>query len=114
MDCIFCKIGKREIPADVIFESGDVMVFADAHPKAPVHLLLIPKTHIQSVAHLSDIDGSIVSRLILTARDVAQKKGLVGYKLLINVGRDGGQVVDHLHVHLLGGWGKEEKVDVNA
>lgn len=104
MDCVFCQIIQKEIPSDVVYENEDVFVFKDAHPKAPVHLLVIPRMHIESMARLEDGQRGIVGDIFLAARDMAKKLGLVGYKLLVNVGRDGGQVVDHLHIHLLGGW----------
>lgn len=108
MDCIFCKIAKKEIASEMLYEDDDVYVFNDIHPKAPVHLLIIPKTHIQSVAHLEEGHGALVGKLVLTAKAMALEKGLAGYKLIVNVGREGGQVVDHLHLHLLGGWGSED------
>ncbi len=106
-DCVFCRIAKKEIPAEVIFEDEDVMVFEDKKPSAPMHYLVIPKEHIQSVARLKNNHKEIISKLIFTAKELAEKAGLKGYKLLFNVGRDGGQVIDHLHMHLLGGWTKQ-------
>lgn len=106
-DCLFCKISKGEIESEVIFEDSDIKVFKDLHPKAPIHLLVIPKVHIQSIAHLEINHNDIISKLIYTAKRVALEQGLPGYKLMFNVGREGGQVVDHLHLHLLGGWDKE-------
>jgi len=104
MDCIFCKIGKGEISSDVVYEDTGVKVFKDTHPKAPVHFLVIPKEHIQSIAYLKENHSDIISKMIYRAKEAAEKLGLNGYKLVFNVGRDGGQVVDHLHLHLLGGW----------
>jgi len=109
MECIFCKISNNEIPAEVIFEDGDVKVFKDIHPKAPIHLLVIPKVHIQSIAHLEANHNEVIAKLIYTAKKVAEDQGLKGYKLVFNVGREGGQVIDHLHLHLLGGWGQESR-----
>lgn len=106
MDCLFCKIAKNEIPSEIVFEDNDIKVFKDIHPKAPVHLLVIPKIHIQSIAHLEDDHNDIIAKLLYTAKRVAEERGLGGYKLLFNVGREGGQVIDHLHLHLMGGWGK--------
>lgn len=105
MDCLFCKIAQGEISSEVVFEDGEVKVFKDIHPKAPAHLLVIPKIHIQSIAHLAADHNDIISKLIYTAKHVAKELGLPGYKLVFNVGREGGQVIDHLHLHLLGGWG---------
>ena len=110
-DCIFCKIAKNEIPSETIFEDSDVKVFKDIKPSAPIHFLFIPKKHIQSIAHLEVDHNEIISKLIYTAKNVAKDKDLTGYKLVFNVGREGGQVIDHLHLHLLGGWEREENPD---
>ena len=110
MDCLFCKIGAGEIPSDIVFEDRDIMAFKDIHPKAPVHLLVIPKIHIQSIAHLEAEHSDIIATLLYGAKDTATRVGLKGYKLVFNVGREGGQVIDHLHLHILGGWnGKESQ-----
>lgn len=106
-ECIFCKISANEISSDVVFEDDDVKVFKDIRPKAPVHLLVIPKIHIQSIAHLEADHNDIIAKLIYTAKKVAEEEDLKGYKLVFNVGREGGQVIDHLHLHLLGGWHQE-------
>jgi len=106
VDCIFCKIACGEIGSETVYEDSGVKVFKDLHPKAPVHLLVVPKEHIQSIAHLEANHNFVISKLIYTAKDVAKKSGLTGYKLVFNVGREGGQVIDHLHLHLLGGWAK--------
>ena len=103
MDCIFCKIVKKEIPADIVFESKDLMIIKNIKPSAPIHYLVIPKKHIQSIAHLRGNHRDILAALIYSAKDEAKKLGLKGYKLVFNVGREGGQLVDHLHLHLLGG-----------
>ena len=107
MDCLFCKIAKNEIASDVVFEDEDVKVFKDIHPKAPVHLLIIPKIHIQSIAHLESNHHEIIAKLIYTAKRMASELSLQGYQLVFNVGREGGQLIDHLHLHLMGGWHKE-------
>ena len=114
MNCIFCKIASGEIKSDTVYEDNDVRVFKDITPKAPIHLLVIPKIHIQSIAHLESDHHDIIAKIIYAAKLAAAERGLTGYKLVFNVGREGGQVVDHLHLHLLGGWkGVEEKrVDV--
>ena len=101
MDCIFCKIIEKEIPADIIYEDKDVLVFKDINPKAKIHYLIIPKKHIESVDCLEDCDREIISNLIFTAKKIAKEKNIDGYKLLFNVGRKGGQIVDHIHLHLL-------------
>lgn len=102
--CLFCSIASGAIKTEMVFTDEAVCVFRDIHPKAPVHLLIIPREHIESVAHLEEGHAGIAARLIFTAKRIASEQGLSGYQLVFNVGRDGGQVVDHLHLHLLGGW----------
>ena len=111
-DCIFCKIGKGEVPSDTVFETNGVRVFKDIHPKAPTHFLVIPKTHIGSIAELDDNDQHVLVEMIYTAKRVAESLQLKGYKLVFNVGREGGQVVDHLHLHVLGGWREGKDQDI--
>ena len=101
--CIFCKIVKGEIPSTKVSENEDMIAFNDINPKAKVHVLIVPKKHIESVKHLEESDAQLVGELILAAQKIAKEKNLEGYKLVINVGREGGQIVDHLHVHLLSG-----------
>lgn len=105
-DCIFCKIIAKEIPAQILFENESLIVLQDIKPSAPFHHLIIPKDHIPSVAHLKEKDRQIIADLFFTARDEAKKAGLKGYKTIFNVGREGGQIIDHLHLHLMGGWTK--------
>ncbi len=107
-DCIFCKIVNGETPTRFLFENDTLVVFKDINPQAPVHLLIVPRKHIRSVNDLTDEDKKIVSEIIMTGRDMAKKEGVSepGYKLLFNVERGGGQVVFHLHLHLLGGWNR--------
>lgn len=107
MDCIFCKIAAGETDTELVWEDKDTVIFADIHPKAPVHFLILPRKHIASIKNLREEHKNMVSELIFAARDVAAEQGLAGYKLIFNVGREGGQVVDHLHLHLLGGWGSK-------
>ncbi|MCX6702931.1 MAG: histidine triad nucleotide-binding protein [Candidatus Wolfebacteria bacterium] len=102
--CIFCKIANKEIPSEFIFEDDKVFVIKDINPKAPIHYLIVSKEHIQSIIHLEDNHQEIISKMIFAAKSVAEKFGLKGYKLVFNVGKEGGQVIDHLHLHLLGGW----------
>ncbi|MEK7560989.1 MAG: histidine triad nucleotide-binding protein [Patescibacteria group bacterium] len=108
MDCLFCKIASGEIPSETVYEDEHIRAFRDINPKAPVHVLVIPKEHVESIAHLEANHHDIIARLIYTAKNIAEEGGLKGYKLLFNVGREGGQVVDHLHLHLLGGWGNKK------
>ncbi|NQU82897.1 MAG: histidine triad nucleotide-binding protein [Parcubacteria group bacterium] len=100
-ECIFCKIVNNEIPSEKVFESDSVLAFQDINPKAPVHILIIPKKHIKSIA--SESSEEVAKELITVAKQIAMDKGIVGYKLLFNVGKEGGQMVDHLHLHLLSG-----------
>lgn len=102
-DCLFCRIAKGEIPADIVMQNDDAVAFRDISPKAPTHILVIPKKHVTS---LDAADESVdLGALMRTAADVARKEGLVdpGYRVVINTGAHGGQTVDHLHLHLLGG-----------
>ena len=108
MDCLFCKIGRGAVPARVVFEDEFVMAFDDLRPKAPTHILVIPKQHIESIAHLEANHNDVIAKLIYAAKRIAAERGLTGYKLVFNVGRAGGQVIDHLHLHLLGGWDTSE------
>ncbi len=112
MDCIFCKIANKEIPADVVYEDDDVIAFRDIHPMAPVHILIIPKKHIRSVADVSKEDELLMGELIVTAKKLAEDLQISekGYKLLIRVGKHGGQEVDHIHLHLIGGAPLREEI----
>ncbi len=103
-ECLFCKIAARDVSSEIVYEGDEVIAFKDAHPKAPVHLLIIPKMHIESIAHLEENHTGVIAKLVYAAKNIAIEQGLKGYRLVINVGRDGGQVIDHLHLHLLGGW----------
>ncbi|MEK7593455.1 MAG: histidine triad nucleotide-binding protein [Patescibacteria group bacterium] len=111
MNCVFCKIINKEIPSEIVYEDGEIMVFKDIRPSAPIHYLTVPKEHIESIMRLENSHQAIVSKLIFIAKKVAQDAGLKGYKLIFNVGREGGQIIDHLHLHILGGWNKNEDVD---
>ena len=105
MSCLFCKIIKKEIPADIVFEDETVIAFKDIKPIAPVHVVIIPKKHIKSVADANDNDVLLMGKLIMAAKKIAEDLEISnkGYKLLIRVGKGGGQEVDHIHLHLLGG-----------
>jgi len=107
-DCLFCKIIAGELPGDFVYKNDLVVVFKSIEPKAPIHLLVVPKSdkHIDSVNDLEESDRQVISELFLVAKKVAKDFNLdqTGYKLVFNVGRGGGQVIDHLHLHLLGGW----------
>lgn len=103
--CIFCKIVSRTIPARVVFEDGDVVAFHDAHPVAPVHVLVVPRKHVAGVEDVSADESPLLGRVLLAARAVAAALDLSesGYRLVINQGAGAGQSVFHLHCHLLGG-----------
>lgn len=103
MDCIFCKIANKEVKGEIIYENDKVIAFKDIHPKAVFHILVVPKKHIESVDKLEENDKELVGEMALAAKNIAEDNNISGYKLVINVGRDGGQIVDHLHMHLLGG-----------
>ncbi len=105
-DCTFCRIVEGKTDTEIRYEDQHAVVFADIRPHAPVHLLVVPKKHIRSVNDLSDADGPLVAHLIDVARKTARAEGIErsGYKLLFNVESGGGQVIFHLHLHLLGGW----------
>jgi len=103
-ECLFCKIGEEEIPSERVFEDADIIAFRDIHPKAPVHILIMPKVHIASIALLKKEDEILAGKMIGIAKMLAAKEGLEGYKLVFNVGKKGGQIINHLHLHLMGGW----------
>ena len=104
-DCIFCKIAQKEIPTELLYEDEDVIAFNDIAPKSPVHILIVPKKHIDSVNNLEEENKELLGKLVLVAKDIAKEKGIseTGYRLIFNAGRDAGQTVDHIHLHLMGG-----------
>jgi histidine triad (HIT) family protein len=104
-DTIFGKIIRREIPAQIVYETDNVLAFRDISPQAPVHILVIPKKPIPNISALSPEDGALIGEVLLAAAEIAHKEGLAegGYRLVTNIGHDGGQTVAHLHFHLLGG-----------
>ena len=104
-DCIFCKIAAGEIPADIVYDDGEVLAFRDINPEAPVHLLLIPRRHIATLNDLSEADAALVGRLHLAGKQIAAELGVAesGYRTVINCNRDAGQLVFHIHMHLLAG-----------
>ena len=114
MDCIFCKIAAKQAPAEILMESDSVVVFKDIYPSAPVHYLVVSKKHIPSIKEVSHEDEALIGHLIHTAKDSAEKLGLSGYKLVFNVGKEGGQIVDHIHLHILGGWAKNKPGSINV
>lgn len=102
--CIFCAIAAKGKPADIVWESDSLIVIKDIKPSAPVHLLIVSKKHVSSIKDLSSDDKPLVADMIFAAKDIARREGLPGYRLCFNVGRAGGQIVDHIHLHLIGGW----------
>lgn len=104
-DCLFCRIVARQSPADVEFEDEEIIAFRDIYPKAPVHLLIVPKRHIASVASLEPADAELMGRCLLVARRLAEATGFAerGYRVSVNCGPEGGQVVYHLHFHFMAG-----------
>ena len=104
-DCIFCKIVAGEIPAKVMYEDDEILAFEDIGPKAPVHILLIPKKHFSTLNDPEGTDAPLMGKLMLKAADLAKEKGVAegGYRVLVNTNKEGGQEVFHLHMHLMGG-----------
>ena len=104
MSCLFCKIVEGSIPSAAVYQDEQCYAFADIDPKAPVHVLIVPREHIASLAEAGKEHPALLGHLLWAAAEIARTKGLVnGYRTVINTGRDAGQSVDHVHVHLLGG-----------
>jgi histidine triad (HIT) family protein len=103
MSTIFSKIIRKEIPAKIVYEDDQCLAFHDISPQAPVHILVIPKKEIVSLAHASKDDQSLLGYLLVKVSQIAKEQGLEnGYRVVMNIGKDGGQTVDHLHLHILG------------
>lgn len=104
-DCPFCRIVRREAPADILYEDDEVVVFKDTNPQAPVHFLVVPRRHIPSLAELSSDDQGLIGHAVYAGQKVAQQEGVLenGFRLVVNCRRQGGQTVSHLHLHVLGG-----------
>ncbi len=105
MDCIFCQIVAGKLPSEIVYQDEEVIAFRDINPQAPVHLIIIPKRHIPSLTHLSEEDLPLMGHMVNIANQLAKREGIAegGYRLVINCGEQGGQLVPHLHMHLLGG-----------
>ena len=105
-DCVFCKIVNHKMPADILFQDETLVVFRDIHPQAPVHLLIVPRKHIRSINDMQEADRPIVSEMLFTAKRMAKQTHIAasGFRLFFNVERGGGQIIFHLHLHLIGGW----------
>ncbi len=104
-DCIFCKIVKGEVPCDKVHEDEDILVFRDINPQAPVHLLIIPKKHYNSIVDMTETDAALAGHMVNTAARLAVASGVAGkgFRLVTNSGSEGGQTVPHMHFHVLGG-----------
>ena len=104
-NCLFCKIIKGEIPANKVYENDHVLAFKDIDPKAPIHILVIPKKHIKSINELNSSDKYLAGELILASKKIAKDEGisLEGYRIIFNTNDDGGQTVYHIHMHIMGG-----------
>jgi len=111
-NCIFCKIAKKELPAKIRYEDEEIIAFDDTNPKAPVHILIVPKKHIESVNTLIERDAELIGKMVLVAQKLARQTRIdkTGYRLIINTGPNSGQIVDHIHLHLLGGQELESMV----
>lgn len=105
MDCIFCRIIKGELPANILYQDEQVVAFRDIHPQAPTHILIVPTQHIPTLNDLQEAQQSLVGKMLLVATQLAQKEGIAkrGYRLVINCLEEAGQAVFHIHLHLLGG-----------
>jgi len=110
MNCTFCDIINKNSPADLLYEDDKFVVFKDINPLAPIHLLIVPKEHIPSVNDLKEGHKELIGGILLLAKEMAKEQGISdGYKLAFNTGRKGGQLIDHLHLHLMGGWKEDQK-----
>lgn len=103
MNCIFCGIVSGEVKSQLVYENDDVVAFKDLNPQAPTHLLIIPKKHISRLAEAQDGDAELLGKVLLAARDLAEKYGIKDFRLVTNNGKGAGQSVDHLHFHLMAG-----------
>ncbi|MBI4991265.1 histidine triad nucleotide-binding protein [Candidatus Gottesmanbacteria bacterium] len=114
INCIFCKIIKGELPSKTVYKDKDFIVFNDINPKAPVHVLIVPLKHFESLREVSDRYERLLGKMMILVKKIAQKLGIgqTGYKVVINNGKDSGQLVFHLHIHLLGGWKEKASWEV--
>ena len=111
-DCVFCKIIKGEIPSDKVYEDEEILAFKDINPAAPIHILVIPKKHIPSLVELEQGDEEIIGKIYIVINKIAKEQEIEnkGFRVIVNCGKDGGQEVNHLHFHLLGGKQLGEKI----
>lgn len=103
MNCVFCQIVSGEIASEILYRDEEVVAFRDIEPRAPTHILIVPKKHVSTLAEVED--EALIGRMVKVAKELAKQEGISerGYRLVINCGRDGGQIIPHLHMHLLGG-----------
>lgn len=111
-DCVFCKIISREIPGDIVYEDEEIIAFKDIHPAAPIHILVIPKRHIGKITEVKKEDELLIGKIYLAINKIAEEQRIFekGFRVIINCGEEGGQVVNHVHFHLLGGKKLGEKI----
>lgn len=112
MDCIFCKIIHKEIPSTILYEDEEIIAFKDIHPATPIHILVIPKKHIPSLAEIEKEDEEVIGKIYGVINKIAEEQGVKdkGYRVIVNCGEDGGQEVGHLHFHLLAGMKMGDKI----
>jgi histidine triad (HIT) family protein len=111
-ECIFCRIARKEVPTQPIYEDHDLIAFADIHPVAPVHVLIVPKEHMVNLNEAGKNDVPVLGKALRLAAKIADEKGVAesGYRVVVNNGEQGGQVVPHLHLHLIGGRALDPKM----
>ncbi|MBQ9298646.1 MAG: histidine triad nucleotide-binding protein [Clostridia bacterium] len=104
-DCIFCKIINKEIPSQIVYEDEEILAFKDIAPKAPVHIVVIPKKHIEKITEIEKEDEAVIGKIYSVINQIAKEQGIAedGFRVIINCGENGGQEVKHIHFHLLGG-----------
>ena len=100
-ECVFCQIAKKELSSDIIYQDEQIIAFKDIKPLAPIHYLILPKKHISSLNDITIEDKDLMGELMIAAQKIAREKNIPAYKLQVNVGLDAGQMIDHLHIHLL-------------
>ena len=111
-DCLFCKIAKKEIPADIVYEDEEILAFEDIAPQAPVHIVVIPKKHIEKITEITEEDEKVIGKIYTVINKIAKEKNIAddGFRVIINCGENGRQEVKHIHFHLLGGKKLNDKI----
>ena len=112
MDCIFCKIINKEIPSNIVYEDEEILAFKDIAPQAPIHIVVIPKKHIEKITQIQKEDEALIGKIYSVINQIAKEQGIAeeGFRVIINCGENGGQEVKHIHFHLLGGTKLSEKI----